>query len=458
MKRRKFLKYGSLAGSGLVLAACSQLGMNSQRSDRSSESSQQAGLDFGKLEKSNLSLGFIPTTDCTPLVIAQELGFFAKYGLDVTLTKESDWQGIQDGLLEWRFDAAHALAGMPILAQLGSAEAPMVPLMVLNLNGSGITLSQKAWDANIRPSTEYFQFQEFADAYRQYIRRFEEPPTFATEFSTSMDNYISRYWLSAMGINPETEVEFSEIPPSQMIYKIQAGVMDGYGVSEPWNQLAVAEKAGFTAYVNQTIWKGHPGSILATMQPWIKENPTTARALVAAVLEACRYCDEAENRQEIAQILSQSRYLDTDTSSIQAPLLGTYNYGGFDQKERVEKIPDFYLFHFRSTDYLERPDHVNYPWRSHGVWLLTQMIRWNQLDMSDYPKYGDKIFDRLYPREIYDVYKDVAQSLNMELPSEQMKVEPAAVFIDQREFDPSTPVAYLNSFDIWANAPRIFAV
>ncbi len=32
------------------------------------------------LEKTTLTLGFIPLTDCAPLVIAEELGYFAKYG------------------------------------------------------------------------------------------------------------------------------------------------------------------------------------------------------------------------------------------------------------------------------------------------------------------------------------------------------------------------------------------
>ncbi|HEY9198997.1 MAG TPA: ABC transporter substrate-binding protein, partial [Gammaproteobacteria bacterium] len=35
------------------------------------------------LEKTALTLGFIPLTDCAPLVIAKEHGHFAKYGLDV---------------------------------------------------------------------------------------------------------------------------------------------------------------------------------------------------------------------------------------------------------------------------------------------------------------------------------------------------------------------------------------
>ena len=37
------------------------------------------------LEKTDLRLGYIPLTDCLPLVVAQEQGFFAAQGLTVEL-------------------------------------------------------------------------------------------------------------------------------------------------------------------------------------------------------------------------------------------------------------------------------------------------------------------------------------------------------------------------------------
>ena len=48
--------------------------------------------------------------------------------------------------------------------------------------------------------------------------------------------------------------------------------------------------------------------------------------------------------------------------------------------------------------------------------------------------------------------------MNIEIPTERMKIEPADVFIDNREFDPSKPVEYLNGFDIRAHAPQFFAM
>ena len=51
-----------------------------------------------QIEKPQLTLGFIPLTDCAPLVIAREKGLFDKYGLDVSLSKETSWANIRDKL------------------------------------------------------------------------------------------------------------------------------------------------------------------------------------------------------------------------------------------------------------------------------------------------------------------------------------------------------------------------
>lgn len=455
MERRKFLKYIGSATVGCGFSACSSNNLfDFPKRDRSSEPTQRPPANFGKLEKTNLTIGFVPVTDCAPLIIAKEKGFFQRYGLNVGLKKYPDWSAVHKDLLSWGIDACVALFGLPMLTNFGSAKAPVISLMMLNRNGAGITFSKKAWQGAIRPSTDYYNFEDFAYSYRKYIRRLTEPLKVGIDLTNSMANYTLLYWLSAMEINPEKQIKLIEFPPSQMVYKLQAGIVDGYCLDEPWNQRAVVDQAGFTVYVNRDIWKGHPGKILATMGPWAEKHPTTARALVAAVLEACQYCDQLENRQSIAQIISRSKYIDTKVKYIEGSLLGNYNYGGFDQKDRFEAIPDFNLFHFQDTDYLKKPNHANYPWRSHGVWLLTQMIRWRHINRRQYPKDADKIIDRIYPVKIYE---EVAKALKIDLPSERMRVEPANVFVDQRAFDPSQPVNYLNGFDIRADRSQLFA-
>ncbi len=45
-----------------------------------------------------MKIGFVPLTDCAPLVIAKELGFFVREGIDVKLGKVQNWMLLLDRL------------------------------------------------------------------------------------------------------------------------------------------------------------------------------------------------------------------------------------------------------------------------------------------------------------------------------------------------------------------------
>lgn len=45
-------------------------------------------------ETTQIKLGYIPIVEASPLIIAQEKGFFAKYGMtDVEVSKQASWGG-----------------------------------------------------------------------------------------------------------------------------------------------------------------------------------------------------------------------------------------------------------------------------------------------------------------------------------------------------------------------------
>ena len=66
------------------------------------------------LETTALTLGFIPLTDCAPLVAALEQGLFAAEGLDVRLSREASWANIRDKVTIGALDGAHMLAPMAL--------------------------------------------------------------------------------------------------------------------------------------------------------------------------------------------------------------------------------------------------------------------------------------------------------------------------------------------------------
>ncbi len=60
----------------------------------------------------------------------------------------------------------------------------------------------------------------------------------------------------------------------------------------------------------------------------MKENPNTARALTAAVLEAARWIDASDdNRRETAQVLAGRAWINTKPEILQGRMLGQYENG-----------------------------------------------------------------------------------------------------------------------------------
>ena len=89
-----------------------------------------------------MRIGFIALTDCAPLIVAKEKGFFARHDLDVTLVREPSWANMRDKVALGALDAAHMLAPMPLAATLGAGgwKQQQVTSFALNLNGNAVTI------------------------------------------------------------------------------------------------------------------------------------------------------------------------------------------------------------------------------------------------------------------------------------------------------------------------------
>ena len=80
MSRRNFIR---LMGGGTLAAALGSI--------LPLDAVKAAVKDsMGPLEKKKLQVGFVPITCATPIIMAQPMGFYAKYGLDVDVIKTAD--------------------------------------------------------------------------------------------------------------------------------------------------------------------------------------------------------------------------------------------------------------------------------------------------------------------------------------------------------------------------------
>src|SRR5688572_6966640 len=92
-------------------------------------------LNTNVSEKEVIRLGFIPLTDCAPIIMAKELGLFEKYGVNVEVTKEASWANVRDKILTGELDGAHCLFSMPfsVYTGIGGKEgSEMKVAMILN--------------------------------------------------------------------------------------------------------------------------------------------------------------------------------------------------------------------------------------------------------------------------------------------------------------------------------------
>ena len=373
-------------------------------------------------EKTEIRVGFIPLTDCAPVIMAALKGFDKKYGISIIPSKEASWAAVRDKLTSGELDAAHLLYGMLYGLQLGIAgpQHQMANLMTLNNNGQAITLSNqlKAMKVTDAASLKQAVAEKPAGTY-----------TFAHTFPTSTHAMWLYYWLANAGINPFDDVRTVVVPPPQMVMNMKIGNMSGYCVGEPWNQRAISDNIGFTAATSQQIWPDHPEKVLGTRAAWVDEHPNSARALTAAVLEAARWIDASDaNRRETAVAIASRAYLNTKVETIEGRMLGDYD-NGLGKQWKDQHAMRF--FHDGA---------VSFPYLSDGMWFLTQQQRWGLLKQEpDYLAVARAV-NRI------DIYKQAASAVgNVALPGSEMR---SSTLIDGKVWDGSNPAEYAASFAI----------
>src|SRR6188474_2202443 len=288
-------------------------------------------------ETKTIRFGIIALTDCAPIVMAHELGYFKKFGIESVVSKEASWAVIRDKLSLGENQATHMLIGMPIASTMGLAGSPVKPMIapwLLNRNGQAITLNNKLKQAGVRKPADVKPLAEKAKASG-------EPLAFAMTFPPGTHAMWMRYWLAAGGVHPDKDVSLITIPPPQMVANMKVDKMDGFCVGEPWNKRAIVDGIGFTAITTQQMWKDHPEKVCAFTEEFAMKNPKTVKAVLKALHLASAYIDKMENRKHVADVVSQATYINCPKEIILARLLGDYDFGD----GRKKKDPYYMNFH-----------------------------------------------------------------------------------------------------------------
>ncbi|MEW5770963.1 MAG: CmpA/NrtA family ABC transporter substrate-binding protein [Pseudomonadota bacterium] len=372
-------------------------------------------------EKTEVKIGFIPLTDCASVVMAAVKGFDKKYGITIVPSKEASWAGVRDKLVNGELDASHVLYGLIYGLQLGVSgpKKDMAVLMNLNNNGQAITLNNQIKAKGVTDGA----------GLARLVKAEPKEWTFAQTFPTGTHAMWLYYWMATYGIDPMKDVKVITVPPPQMVANMRVDKMDGYCVGEPWNARAIHDRIGFTATTTQDIWTDHPEKVLGTTLEFVQKYPNTARAMVAAILDASKYIDTMANRSETARVIADKAYVNTAFDVIEDRMLGQYD-NGIGRKWQDKNYMKFF-----------NDGKANFPYLSDGMWFLTQHKRWGLL--KDHPDYLG------VARQVNQIkiYKEAAAMTKTPVPKSEMRT---SKLIDGVVWDGKNPKAYADGFKVKA--------
>ncbi len=248
---------------------------------------------------------------------------------------------------------------------------PLIAPVALGTGANAITVSGQLWQAmqgygagiGLSPAT---QAQALAKVVAQRSASGLAPLTLAMVFPFSCHNYQLRDWLESAGVDPERDVRLVVLPPPLLVDALRSGQVDGFCVGEPWNSLAVDAGIGVIAAVCSDVWERPPEKVLGMRARFAEENLDTVAALVRAIDAASRWAADASNRADLAQLLSQPRYVGAPARILLAALNGSICAAS--GKEPIQR-PDFVSF---------GPDSI-VPHERYAELFYSRMRRWNQV-------------------------------------------------------------------------------
>ncbi len=268
--RRDFLKLAALfstAGSLPLLQACGQRA--AQNPD------------------APLTIGYLPITDATPLLVAHAQGLFAKHGVENVAKPVlfRSWASLVEAFLSGQVNLIHLLSPMSIWARYGSA-SPIKVVMWNHMAGSALTVAPDI------------------DSIAALGGK-----TVAIPFWYSIHNVVLQKMLRENGLkvvekNPQAgEVKLSVMAPSDMVAALANRAVAGFIVAEPFNAVAEAKGVGKVLRFSGDVWRDHACCVTLMQEHDINRRPEWVQNVVNALVEGQAYA--AGHRADTALMLSK---------------------------------------------------------------------------------------------------------------------------------------------------------
>jgi nitrate/nitrite transport system substrate-binding protein len=196
------------------------------------------------------------------------------------------------------------------------------------------------------------------------------------------------------------------LPPEQMVDSLAQGVIDGFCVGAPWNTVAVEYGVGIMATTGYEIWNNAPEKVLGVLESWHSRNPSTHLRLRLALMAACEWLSDMDNRIATVEILSRPEFLDLPVNYIRPSLSGEIIH------ERSKIAQSQFNFHVFSSF------QAGFPWRSQAQLMLEEFT-----PLLGKPVDTDKLASLSQQCFRSDLYREAATRAGLNFPEQDTKPE-----------------------------------
>jgi len=239
-------------------------------------------------------IGYLPITDAAALLVAHEMGFLKKEGLDSERpTLVRGWSQIVEAFQAHKFNLVHLLNPIPVWMRYNN-KFPVKITAWDHTNGSALVVGAH---------TDIKSFKDFGGKQ------------LAVPYWYSNHNIIAQMLLRDAGITPvirpqdaklgPKECNFLVLNPPDMPPALAAKKIDAYIVAEPFNALGEIKAGARMLRFTGDVWKGHPCCVVAMHEADVMDPKRAAwtQAVHNAIVAAQIWM--AENRKETALLLSK---------------------------------------------------------------------------------------------------------------------------------------------------------
>jgi nitrate/nitrite transport system ATP-binding protein len=360
-------------------------------------------------------LGFMPGIDIAPLALAIEHGLYDQEQLKILPVPFSNWEVLEQHLIEGKLEAAITAATTPLALTMGLSHHPspwaaITPLTV-SRNGNALCLSRRLLDLGLKDPA----------SLRNWLDGRERPLTLAVPQRRGIAELLLRHWFCQGGIDLERQLDFVALSPTLMVGALRTEAIDGFCAGRYRVAEAVEDRLGWVMATDLEIWSGHPEKVLTCAESWAARQPDSLAALGAALIRAGALCDDSDQRGTLTQVLSQPQWLGTRAA---IALQRQFDLGTGSTPTQLLRFNQFHA------------NRCHLPNPAEGAWILSQFSRWG---WSPFPSNRVELLTQVYRADLYAQAMELAGYANLR-PSRQ-----AFTLADGIPFHQDDPLAYLKA-------------